>query len=46
MLGGSNFLFLTLLQRRAQHILKAAKQVGLTVPPWLLLRAETVIKRA
>jgi len=26
--------------------LKTAKQIGLTVPPWLLLRVETVIKRS
>jgi putative ABC transport system substrate-binding protein len=26
--------------------LKTAKQIGRTVPPWLLMRAETAIKRA
>jgi putative ABC transport system substrate-binding protein len=26
--------------------LKTAKQIDLTVPPWLLMRAETVIKRS
>jgi hypothetical protein len=26
--------------------LKAAKQIGLTVPPWLLMQAETVVKRS
>jgi putative ABC transport system substrate-binding protein len=26
--------------------LKTAKPIGGTVPPWLLLRAETVIKRS